>query len=84
MNYGEYIEAFMSSVQSAAFDDHGRNCDGCRHYLVTHDMYGTGDSPTDYECIVDDLEDCPHVFSAAEELAGDLGYRLKPIKSRGW
>ena len=25
-------------------------CEGCRHLIVTRDVFGTGDSPTDYEC----------------------------------
>lgn len=58
INYKEACEA-MEEV----FDDF-KECKNCEHCEGTSDGYGTGDSPTLYECTASGPEDC---FMVEEE-----------------
>jgi len=40
-------------------NDEGTHCENCEHCELTHDAYGTGDSPCMRECTADDPTDCP-------------------------
>ena len=43
-------------------NDEGVYCKSCEHNEVTKDAYGTGDSPTMRECMIDDPDQCPGVM----------------------
>ena len=40
-------------------NDEGKQCKNCEHCELTHDAYGTGDSPCMRECTADDPSECP-------------------------
>jgi len=40
-------------------NDEGGHCKNCEHCELTHDAYGTGDSPCMRECTADDPSECP-------------------------
>ncbi len=41
-----------------AVSEEGDECHDCPYWSGTPDAYGTGDSPTLYECAVDGIENC--------------------------
>ena len=68
MNIEALTEQVFDSIQEAAFEDFQENCIGCDYLLKTPDGYGTGDSPTVYECEVDDNKDCPVVVEFIQDI----------------
>ena len=68
MNIEALIEQIFCLIHEEAFDDFQENCIGCDYLLKTPDGYGTGDSPTVYECEVDDNKDCPVVVEFIQDI----------------
>ncbi len=60
-------QARLSAVEKIFQSD--LDCSDCQFYIITHDMYGTGDSPTGYECDVCCLGDCSYLIEAENEAA---------------
>jgi hypothetical protein len=60
MNTELLTALIFEQIQEKAFADID-NCIGCQYLLTTKDPYGTGDSPTEYECDVVVNERCPVV-----------------------
>ena len=63
----------VEQIHERILDNHFpcSDCRNCKDYTETPDMYGTGDSPTDYEC--GGLpEKCPIVRDIIERMGGLL------------
>jgi len=54
-----------------ALNDISRTCEGCSELVSTKDGFGTGDSPTLYECACMNPVDCQHLPEYIESLEED-------------
>lgn len=67
----EFLHRLWSTVETGP-ECLDANCDHC---IVTPDMFGTGDSPTDYECQAMRAKDCPRLFEDEDDV-GRIAERM--------
>lgn len=67
MNINEHIEEFFDKVYYEAESDLD-NCRECSHITKMTDPFMTGDSPTIWECTINDERECPYVLEAIEKI----------------
>tara|TARA_B110000285_G_scaffold142131_1_gene158922 strand:- start:856 stop:1185 length:330 start_codon:yes stop_codon:yes gene_type:complete len=67
-----YIKSIFDQGCEDLFDKVSANgcseCKYCQHNESTTDAFGTGDSPTDFECTNSESSDCPYVFENIETI----------------
>lgn len=57
----------VDALWELAFENRWQ-CPGCRYFIVTHDKFGTGDSPPEENCTVLNVKDCPVVEQALRRM----------------
>ena len=70
------VEELLYEVKEDYFEDHSENCRECPHYTVIPDMYGTGDSPTGYEC-EGEIAECPGVIAFVADFICEINDIMK-------
>lgn len=74
MDFKHYAEMFLEEIHNQVIEDNfpGACKDiSCTKLLETRDPYGTGDSPTEYECDGRDIE-CPLVRGVVSSMEAKL------------